>query len=176
LKTLRSRHIEALVARDANDVAAVSRLAAICEADGDMERCQQLLAPLEDRLGDTEGARILGQIYAGQGNFEKSHALLGPYTEQRLTRLHAAEQDFENVFTAAQRRVIGQPQQGDVAEALSGDELRRLSAILKNRLAPLAATPACDRYWMLQIEGREGEAIAVLRGCADQGVPIPVDF
>ncbi len=117
LKALRRRYLEALVARDANDIAAASRLAVICEADGDMEKCQQLLLPLEDRLGDTEGARILGQIYAAEGEFEKSHALLGPYTEQRLARLHAAEQDFENAFTTAQERVIGQLEKGEAPES-----------------------------------------------------------
>ncbi len=117
LTALLRRHLEALVARDASDVAAVSRLAAICKADGDIEKCQQLLVPLEDRLGDTEGARILGQLYALQGEFEKSHALLGPYTEQRLTRLHTAEKDFETTFTTAQQRAIDQLQQGEAPES-----------------------------------------------------------
>lgn len=62
------------------------------------------------------------------------------------------------------------------AQALGSDEVRRLSVSLKTRLAPLAAQPACDRYWMLQIDGRQDEATAALRKCADQGVPIPVDF
>jgi hypothetical protein len=114
------------------------------------------------------------------GDTELRKLLLEDADVQRVIKLTMekgqAFPDEWSFWDWAMFRHAAPEQAAAVAEALRGDEVRRLSAILKNRLAPLAATPACDRYWMLQLDGKEGEAIAVLRGCADQGVPIPVDF
>ena len=60
----------------------------------------------------TEGARILGQIYAEQGKYEKAYDLLQPYAEQRLQALHQAEQKFEEAFKAAQKRVVSSLETG----------------------------------------------------------------
>jgi hypothetical protein len=55
-----------------------------------MDRCRSLLEPLADKLGESEGARILGEIYAREGKVEESFKLLNQYVTTRLPRLHAA--------------------------------------------------------------------------------------
>jgi hypothetical protein len=103
---LRRRLLERLVAQTPDDAELASRLAVVYEAQGELGRCEALLAPHADRLGVREGAAILGRIYAGEGKYDQAHALLSPYVEGRLSRLRAAEQGYEQAVNNAQSRVI----------------------------------------------------------------------
>lgn len=94
--------LERAVDRDPKDVILVSELALLYEAKNQLPRCEKLLLPLKDRLGDSEGARILGQILARKDKVEDACAVLEPYTEQKLQHLHTAEQAFH----AATRQLI----------------------------------------------------------------------
>jgi tetratricopeptide (TPR) repeat protein len=60
--------LERAVAKEPGDVELLSQLALLHEADRQTAKCEALLAPHVKRLGASEGARILGQIYAHQGN------------------------------------------------------------------------------------------------------------
>jgi hypothetical protein len=96
----RLRLLEQLVVKEPDDPEAASQLAVLYEAKKQLDKCEKLLAPHAGRLGTREGARILGQILARQGKEEQAHALLLPYTEERLKRLHAAEDAYQNAYGA----------------------------------------------------------------------------
>jgi hypothetical protein len=100
--------LECIVAREPNDLAAVSELALTCEAEGDLARCEALLMPLKDRLGDTEGARILGQILLRKDKFEDAAGVLEPYTTARLPLLRMARERYDG----AVQQLVQQVQQG----------------------------------------------------------------
>lgn len=102
-QALRRELLEGLVAARPDDAARASQLAEIYEQAGEFERCEELLTPVKDQLGDLEGARILGQILAAGGNLDDAHALLLPYVERRLERLHQADDAMTSAFQTAQQ-------------------------------------------------------------------------
>jgi len=87
--------LERLVVLEPQDLDAVGALAVILEAAGERARCRSLLEPRRDSLGQTEGARILGQIYAAEGRADVALPLLEAYTRDRLARLHEAQQRYD---------------------------------------------------------------------------------
>src|SRR5262249_49719062 len=96
--TKRRRQIwERIVKKEPNNAEAASQLALAYEAEGKADKCEKLLAPHRKRLGISEGARILGQLYARKGKLDDAHALLLPYAEGRMKKLHEAEQEFQSV-------------------------------------------------------------------------------
>ncbi|MCI0461313.1 MAG: hypothetical protein L0Z62_30565 [Gemmataceae bacterium] len=103
---LRRQLLERAVAQDANDLDTVSELAVLYEAADELPKCEALLRPHASRLGEREGARILGHLLTAQGKFEEAYAVLQPYTDTHLAKLHAAEQAFKEVLTSAQRALL----------------------------------------------------------------------
>jgi len=87
--------LEKVVAADPENVELVSELAMTYEARGDVEEARRLLQPLRDRLGDSEGARILGQILVNEGDYENAYALLSPYCDSHLKELQQAEANYD---------------------------------------------------------------------------------
>jgi thioredoxin-like negative regulator of GroEL len=77
----RQKILEKLIRQQADNVDWVSRLAFLYEQTGKRELCQPLLEPLANKLGTTDGARILGQAYLIQGKQDEAFALLQPYIE-----------------------------------------------------------------------------------------------
>src|SRR5262249_44678728 len=67
--------------RQRDDPEAASQLALVYEAQNELAKCEPLLAPLAQRLGTSEGARILGHIYAQQSKLDEANALLQPYLD-----------------------------------------------------------------------------------------------
>ncbi|MCO5170115.1 MAG: hypothetical protein M9894_27595 [Planctomycetes bacterium] len=108
---LREPLLEALVAREP-DVEAASELAALYEGRGQGERAVALLRPLADRLGASDGARLLGQALAAEGDVDAAHRLLLPWLDARLAALHEAE--------AALRRALEQGQEAALQVLRSG--------------------------------------------------------
>src|SRR5262249_47399404 len=102
----RRQVLERLVAQHPYDHGLASRLALVYEEQGELARCEALLRPRASHLGNTEGARILGHLYATQGKYDEAYALLEPYTRSRLSQLHNAEQQFNSVIESAQRKLI----------------------------------------------------------------------
>ncbi len=96
--------LEAVLAKNPLDVGVAVRLSAIFEAREAWDRCEAVLLPVKDRLGDGEGARVLGHLLAQKGDLEGSFALLHPYVEKNLARYHQAEKAFEDSLKGAQAR------------------------------------------------------------------------
>jgi hypothetical protein len=109
--------LERLQAAKPQDVAIAVRLAAALADEGTIDRAVALLQPLQDKLADTEGARILGQHYAAQGDFAAAYELLAPYCQTRLASYREAEQAFEAQLKATHTRAIQNLQNGAADEA-----------------------------------------------------------
>jgi tetratricopeptide (TPR) repeat protein len=106
LAARRGEVLEKIVARDPGDVDALSDLAVVYEGQGNIDKCAPLLKPQSARLGDREGARILGHILAVEGKLDEALALLQPYTDSRLGRLQAAEKALEKAIDSARDRLV----------------------------------------------------------------------
>ena len=90
--------LDQLVRQQPENVAYVGDFATALEGLGRIEECEPLLAKHEDNLGETEGARILGQIRAGQGRLDEAEALLDAYCENRIIELKKSESKFERIY------------------------------------------------------------------------------
>jgi tetratricopeptide (TPR) repeat protein len=97
--------LERIVASAPGDIAMVSRLAVLYEAQNQLDLCTKLLEPLRAQLGESEGARILGAIDARAGRLEPALALLRGYTRPRLDRLRQAEDRLRQLVRSAQERL-----------------------------------------------------------------------
>lgn len=109
---LRRRLVEALFTRQPGDIDMACRLAEVCKAQNDLARCKAVLTPFADKLGQREGAAILGHALATEGKTEQAIAILGPYVDSRLPKLRAAEQAMEKAITEARTRLVEQLKNG----------------------------------------------------------------
>jgi len=105
--------MEKLVEQEPENMQYAGQLASVLEAKGEFERCEALLAPHSNELGVTEGARILGQIWAGQGKIDEAHRLLNPYCESRLTAFNNAEAKFRRVLELQQDQILKELERGN---------------------------------------------------------------
>lgn len=112
---LREQLLTKLVAADPGNPELVSRLAAVYDATGRRDRCEQLLTPLEARLGSLDGAAILGRIHAAAGRPDRAYALLKPYVDGRLAEFVRADEALTAAGAAAQQRVVNDLQMGAAA-------------------------------------------------------------
>jgi hypothetical protein len=108
----RRKLLERLTAADPQDVDAASRLAVVYEAQGESGRCEKLLAPLAARLGERDGAAILGRIRAAKGDLDAAHDLLRPFVRARLPKLRAAEAAYTSAGTRAEDQAIAELKTG----------------------------------------------------------------
>ncbi|MBI1917931.1 MAG: hypothetical protein HYS12_24825 [Planctomycetes bacterium] len=60
-------------------------------------------------------------------------------------------------------------------EALAKNELGKLSRAITLLLSPARAEAALECYWELKLAGKEEQGKAILKRCADLGVPLPFD-
>ncbi len=104
----RKRLLERLTAEKPDDPALASRLAVLCHETGEANRCQALLEPHEARLGQLDGAALLGRLYAAQGKLDRAHALLAGYVDARLPQLRAAEQAYSHAVEAVHNTALEQ--------------------------------------------------------------------
>jgi hypothetical protein len=84
----------AVLERDAGNVDAVDELARMRFDRGEQDSALALLKTVEKNLGSREGARILGQAYAAQGDHARAYPLLTAYMGDRLKDLDAAEKRY----------------------------------------------------------------------------------
>jgi predicted Zn-dependent protease len=113
---LRRRLLEALLAQDPQNAEVASRLAVVCSEQGDEARCEAVLSPVAGRLGALEGAALLGRIYSHKRQYDKAIALLQPYLDAHLPKLHAAEKKFKAAAAGLPQRVQAQLQNGAAAD------------------------------------------------------------
>ncbi len=106
LDTIRLRLLGILMDREPDSLVCASQLAAIYESRNELEKCKDLLERHRSRLGNTVGARILGQIAARQGDYDQAVDLLSPYVAERLPRLHEAEKTYRRSILKTQEKVI----------------------------------------------------------------------
>lgn len=104
--------LEAVVDQNPAATDAVSRLALLCHADGDLVRCRTLLESVAGQLSGQEGARILGGMYAEEGRHDEAYPLLNTYCAQRLKHLQACEQRYTHTEEAARKRLIAELEAG----------------------------------------------------------------
>lgn len=110
---LRLKILERFVELEPGNVGRLSDLALYYEERGELEKCEELLSPHIDDLGDSEGARIVGQIYADRGELEHAFTLLKPYTESRLGKLRSAEQAYNTAYDTAHAQLVAALERGD---------------------------------------------------------------
>ena len=95
--------LERIVGADPKNAAAAIEYAALLDGRNDCTRCEALLAPHAAALGRGEGARILGQIYAGKGRLDESYALLQPYTEEKLKLFVKREAEYRSAVAGIEK-------------------------------------------------------------------------
>jgi tetratricopeptide (TPR) repeat protein len=83
-------------AADPTNLDVITPLASLLEQQNELPEAKKLLLPVKVRLGDGDGARVLGTILAREGDFDGSYALLWPYVKVRLDRLHDAERNSQS--------------------------------------------------------------------------------
>ncbi|HEX8914249.1 MAG TPA: hypothetical protein VF796_18010, partial [Humisphaera sp.] len=135
---------------------AVAPLASALVDDGKAAEAKALLLPLRGQLGDGEGARALGMALAREGDHDGAYALLRPYVQAGLDRLHAAEQAAEDASDRAFHRELDalekKPPQGFMSRYKAADRDGQ-RAMVREHVAPLvradpevaAAAEALDR-------------------------------
>jgi tetratricopeptide (TPR) repeat protein len=103
---LKQKALEKLSAAHPGDLELLGKLAVVYERGRQWDRCEKMLKPHEQKLGVTEGARILGQIYARQGNNDAAYSLLQAYADAHLKKLKEAEKEAERAQREAEDRII----------------------------------------------------------------------
>jgi len=89
--------IQSINATDPENLEAAVELSEVFFEAGDLERVKQILAPVQSKLDDSEGARVLAQTYISEGQFEQAYPLLSRYTTSRLEAFQSAEAHFTKV-------------------------------------------------------------------------------
>jgi hypothetical protein len=62
-----------------------------------------------------------------------------------------------------------------VAEGIRKDKVSEILRDMARLMNPLSATSALDAYWVLRMEGKDKEAVALLKHLAARKIPMPVD-
>jgi hypothetical protein len=108
----RQRLLEKVVVREPDNPEPATELALLYERQDRLADCEALLMPHIDRLGTSEGARILGHILARQDKLDQAHKLLQPYVEDHLQKLHQAEEALRNTYQTAEQRILNEVKSG----------------------------------------------------------------
>ncbi|MEM6470464.1 MAG: hypothetical protein AAF802_12985, partial [Planctomycetota bacterium] len=108
---------EALLTSEPDNVAFRGQLALIYESDSKLDQCRELLETHAEKLGESEGARILGQIWMSDGREDEALPLLEAYCESRLSALRKAEQSYDAAYEIARENVISQLQRGEAPQS-----------------------------------------------------------
>ncbi len=106
IKPLQIDLLKLAIAAKPDNTNRVVELALIYEADKQLDESVKVLLPYRQKLGETEGARILGQYLLEQGKYEEAYGLLFPYVQLRLGRLHGIEAAYSNTVAAVSQRAL----------------------------------------------------------------------
>jgi hypothetical protein len=175
IAAIRRPLLEKLVAANPQDVDLAVQLALVWEQDAEEEsgkhsgsddngaRIVKLLAPLRDKLGTGEGARLLGQVLAAEGKFDDAYALLSPYLGKHLAAFHEAEQAFDDAVEQVRTRIVGQLQQGTAP----GFDYQRANLVSEEQANTMAR-----EYLSRQVKDDPG-VDAARETLAKQGMVVP---
>lgn len=103
---LRLTLLEEAVKVDPRDHQSATALALIYEQSEQFDKAFSLLEPIEDLLGDTEGARLYGQLLQVQGRFTEASPHLERYVTARTKVWKKAEANISRVYEQSYNRVI----------------------------------------------------------------------
>jgi hypothetical protein len=106
LDTHRLKLLRLLATKEPGNLEVVVPLASLLAEQDQVAEAKKLLLPLRDKLGDGEGARVLGTVLGREGDYDGAYALLWPYVKPRLDRLHDAERGFEAALKQLEEREI----------------------------------------------------------------------
>jgi tetratricopeptide (TPR) repeat protein len=106
VKPLQIDLLKSAIAAKSDNTNRVVELALIYEADKRLDESVKVLLPYRQKLGATEGARILGQYLLQKGEYEEAYGLLFPYVQVRLDRLHGIEAAYSNTVAAGSERAL----------------------------------------------------------------------
>lgn len=109
--------LERLHKAEPEDLDTIVRLAAAYEQMGAIDKARGLLAPRTVLIHGTEGARVLGQIYANEGDYERAYELLRPYAKDRLAALHDAEAAYDGKLNELWDGEIAKLERGSAGDA-----------------------------------------------------------
>lgn len=90
--------LKMLFSQQSGDYDIALKYAALEERYNQCEMCIDILEPHFEKLGLTEGARILGQSYAAGREVDKAYKLLSPYVENHLSTYHLAEKNYNEIL------------------------------------------------------------------------------
>ena len=106
LAALRLELLEAVAKKHPGNVDNAVELAQEYELQRRWDEIEPVLVPVKNQLADSEGARILGQLYTGQGKIDEAYQLLQPYTAKRLTRYLDAEKQYNDTLNKIYNKAI----------------------------------------------------------------------
>lgn len=112
LTALRIDVLKEVLASQPDNMNRIVELALLYESTRQLDEAYALLRPHQSRLGDTEGARILGQHLLQEGRHDDAYGLLFPYVQSRLGRMRAAEAAYTNAVATISRGVLNDLRDG----------------------------------------------------------------
>ncbi len=112
-------------------------LAQEAEAAGDRSRCRALLVAAEANLGESEGARILAQIYLEEAHYQAAFPLLDRYVTPRLKSAQDAVADYNAAWNSFSEDALNRLRQGRGSQAFydaweNADEVTQQQMINKH--------------------------------------------
>lgn len=121
-----------------DDLDVISDLAAVYEAEKALDKCEKLLLPKLAKLGDREGARILGQILLNKGDYDKAETLLLVYTQDRLKKIQEQDREIQDVIKRCDERALAELN----SRKAKGFDYDRHKSLQNNRAAQVAMEQA----------------------------------
>jgi tetratricopeptide (TPR) repeat protein len=112
LKPLRIDLLKQAIAARADNTNRLVELALIHEADDQAAAAFELLQPHRQKLGATEGARILGQQYLERGEHGEAYPLLHAYVQAQLEKLRQIESAYTNALERASQSALNHLREG----------------------------------------------------------------
>lgn len=98
--------LKTVVAKYPENAPRAVELAVVYEDAKQVDDAVKVLTPLKSKLGDTEGARILGQHLLQEGENDAAYPLLFAYVQPRLASLRRVESLYTNAISSASKRAI----------------------------------------------------------------------
>jgi Flp pilus assembly protein TadD len=162
----REKVLKKLAEEKPDDVEAVSRLCVVYEQRKKLDLAEKLLTPLKAKLGTSEGARILGQIYLAKGNDAEAFKLLKPYADVKLKAFQGTEKAVQDAQKQLNEQVIKELKTGTA----QGFDFARANAVDKEEANKLVV-----EYLRKRFKG-DKKLARLQKTLREEGVVIPAAF